>query len=421
MEKLPLPKVSSDRDTFDIESLLFNYFRTRVSPRFHFTPGEKDCIIERIPEQEKLQTIHMANKICENIFNFRGVGDFQFEGDIDWNYTPNGNPTWTKDLNRHHFFVTLGLAYAYTNDEKYVQRFIWLMEDWIKKNPVNYKNSGNWKSPFEVGVRINTWLWAFYLFLGSDLFKDAHFTLLKGLFEHCRYLNTRLEIHAPTNHLLLEAKALALFGFLFPEFKKSKKWRKTGFRTLYNQIQQQVHSDGVHGELSTGYHKVITSELLEIFVLAENNSFEIPEMIKERFQKMLDFEFHMTKPDGTFPLFGDSALNNNSVRFCPLWGGMILFNRPEFRNAVSQPNQLTLWLLGKQRMDSFESILPSGQKPMSSLFQIGGYAFFRDGWDKNAHYLAFDCGEFGYKHSPGHGHSDALSFEFSAYGQSFIV
>jgi hypothetical protein len=36
-------------------------------------------------------------------------------------------------------------------------------------------------------------------------------------------------------------------------------------------------------------------------------------------------------------------------------------------------------------------------------------------------YLVFDCGPFGYKPLPNHGHADALSFELHAYGQTLLV
>jgi hypothetical protein len=35
--------------------------------------------------------------------------------------------------------------------------------------------------------------------------------------------------------------------------------------------------------------------------------------------------------------------------------------------------------------------------------------------------MVFDCGPFGHKPTPNHGHADALSFEISAYGQTMLV
>jgi hypothetical protein len=45
----------------------------------------------------------------------------------------------------------------------------------------------------------------------------------------------------------------------------------------------------------------------------------------------------------------------------------------------------------------------------------------RGGEGEGALHLVFDCGPFGYKPVPGHGHADALSFDLYAYGRSLIM
>ena len=63
------------------------------------------------------------------------------------------------------------------------------------------------------------------------------------------------------------AKSLLLAAMIFPEFEHSNKWEKRARSILYKEIRTQVYDDGVHGELSTHYHRVIVGELLEILVL----------------------------------------------------------------------------------------------------------------------------------------------------------
>jgi hypothetical protein len=63
----------------------------------------------------------------------------------------------------------------------------------------------------------------------------------------------------------------------------------------------------------------------------------------------------------------------------------------------------------------------------SKALPESGYYIMRTGWDPEAHYLAFDCGEIAAGVSPqdtpsaAHGHADTLSIEVSAFGEPLLV
>jgi len=139
-----------------------------------------------------------------------------------------------------------------------------------------------------------------------------------------------------------------------------------------------------------------------------------------RLEKMIDFEVNITKPDGSSPLLGDSALTDNYIRFSAPEVGAVLFNRPELNpNGLSEE---TIWLLGI--LTSAVRSAPINRAPVrltSKPFHEGGYFVMRAGEDERALYLVFDCGPFGYKAVPNHGHADALSFELYAYGRTLIT
>ena len=236
----------------------------------------------------------------------------------------------------------------------------------------------------------------------------AHMTFLKGLLTLARQLAARLEYHAPNNHLFLEAKALAFCGVLFPEFKEAQMWRERGLHILWDQVKKQVCSDGTHVERSTLYQRAVTSELLELIVLMANNNLPVPQRGMYRLEKMIDFDVNITKPDGSSPLLGDSALTDNYIRFSASEVGAVLFNRAELNpNGWSEE---TIWLLGA-KANAVRSV-PINRAPVrltSKPFHEGGYFVMRAGEDERALYLVFDCGPFGYKVVSNHGHADALS------------
>jgi len=400
---------------------LLAYFQTRRKPPFFWELEEKEKILSLIPIDQKQATIHEADQICRNIFRFRGVNPVQFKEGLNWFYCPNNNIDWTWDLNRHTYFEILGRAYWYTDNEKYALKFRELLIDWIEKNPASV-DQPNWQSVFEVSFRINIWIWAFHYFRKSTVFDNKTFLLfLKGLWVHGSFLNANIEMHAKNNHLLLEAKALVMLGIIFPEIKKSKKWLNRGLKLFYSQIKEQVYPDGVHGELSSHYHRVISGELLEFLVLLENNDMPIPDEILEIFKRMVEFELWMTKPDGFYPLLGDAALNDTHFRFSAATGGPIFLGQQNFKSVLAPIDEACIWLLGYKRVKRYMDLPSTSFSMNSKAFPESGYFVMRNGNGRKAPYLIYDCGPFGYKSTPNHGHADALSFELYAFGRTMIV
>ncbi len=243
--------------------------------------------------------------------------------------------------------------------------------------------------------------------------------LVAGLLAHGRYLYDNLELHVPNNHLLLEAKALALLGVAVPEFKESRRWRERGLALVAREVRAQVGEDGVHGERATLYHRVIAGELLELLVVLENNRIPAPEGLIEQFEKMVEFEAALVKPDGEFPLLGDSAEQDTHLRFSASSGGPIFLRRVDL--ASERPLQeADYWLLGAERIDRWRSHRTSKTNG-SAAFPVGGYYIMRAGEGTDARYLVFDSGPFGLPAMPNHGHADALSVELYAYGQTLLV
>ena len=416
--------------SLDVQTIseLADHFRSRTSPIFFFDETDVAELIERIPAEQKERTIRAADQICQNIFDLRGNGPIKFNGAIDWLYCPDGNIDWRWDLNRHVFFETLGRAYRYTGDERYSWKFRELLCDWLSRNPARM-DQPNWSSVFEVAFRINVWAWALYYFRTARAF-DAELAqkLVAGLLTHGRYLDANIELHVPNNHLLLEAKALALIGILLPEFKEAQRWRERGLKLVERQVLDQVCDDGVHGERTTLYHRVISGELLELLVLMGNNRIAASPQLVERFARMVEFERALAKPDGTFPLLGDSAVTDTHLRFsAATYSTGPLSYQERGRNAPLQESDY--WLLGSVGVEALAGDVEFGApKPAkastptkSAAFRDGGYYLMKGGSGADAHYLVFDCGAFGLPAMPNHGHADALSFELYAFGQTLLV
>jgi len=156
-----------------------------------------------------------------------------------------------------------------------------------------------------------------------------------------------------------------------------------------------------------------------MLVLLENNDRSAPAGVTQRVENMLDFDRNITKPDGTIPLFSDSALTEIQARFSGRGGGALLFDRVQLDGADLDEDMA--WLLGRRDLEQSRTQEGISSQLVSRAFPEGGYFVMRSGEGKLGLYMAFDCGPFGYKPVPVHGHADALSFDLYAYGHSLIT
>jgi hypothetical protein len=395
--------------------------------RFFFDVEDEPSLAEQYSSKEIQNAIERADAVRNQAFHFRETA-FHFPGEIDWDYTANGYRDWTRDLNRLFFLNDLGRAYWYCRDPAYIDKVIQLTEDWSEKHPVR-TDIELWSDVLEVAIRLGVLCWTWFFLLAAvvrgDVAVQRAFIVLKLIWLHASYLHTHIEVHNWGNHLLLEAKALAMAGILFPEFKEAAKWKARGWYHLRRELKSQVRADGVHSEQSSMYHKIITSELTELYVLHLRNDWPVPLWLRSTLEKMLDFEMHLTKPDGTFPVLGDSSLQDLLLRYRALATGAVIFGRPDFKYVSKKflggLDEETKWLIGPDLATDYVRMTTTQPSPPSAAFKDGGFYVMRSDWSAQANSLMVDGGPFGYECAPAHGHADALSIELTWRGKSYIV
>jgi hypothetical protein len=215
---------------------------------------------------------------------------------------------------------------------------------------------------------------------------------------------------------------------LFPEFKDSARWRKTGLGILIEQLERHVQPDGVYFEQSSYYHRYTADFYLHLRILLEANKETVPPRVDEKLQQLLDFLMYITRPDGKTPLFGDDdggrlmKFDNrpaNDFR-ATLATGAAVFNRGDYKFVAADSTEETLWLLGPTALVKLDKLQASEPPSRSKGFADSGYYVMRDSWNAEANYLFFDCGHHGADNC-GHAHADALSFELAANGQTMLI
>lgn len=299
---------------------------------------------------------------------------------IDWGFSGHGR-LWAYHLHYLDGLVVLaaGASLGRATDAVHVAD---LASAWARANPVGRDPA--WE-PYPVSLRLVN------LIRAAVLLRDEHPALATELTAlarvHADALPRMLETHLRANHLLANLKALVMASSLDI---LSCAFRRRGHRLLAEQLSHQFLPDGGHYERSLMYHRDLTEDMAELTaVLAEcETPVDLVQQCRETTLRAATFHLAHMHPDGSLPLLNDTA-NGAAVA------------GTSFAEAIGT-------LVGAE--------VPRPEAPLT-WSAASGLASVRC----DPFYVCWDAGPIGPDDQPGHGHSDALSFELSVHGRRVIT
>lgn len=354
---------------------------------------------------------------------------------IDWLYNPTGDKEFTWGINRFKHLRSLGIAYACTGDDKYAAKAWEHIAGWIATQPcprgvpaeelTYFQRPGPWRL-LETGLRLRQWVYAWHFFRGSASWSgDAERTFLESVKEHARFLSTytaSIEI----NHSIMHMIGLLSAGLTFASWEESKAWVDVAVGRLEECIRVQVLPDGVHAELTPHYHMVSLELFVDCAVMLRKRGLAFSEEYERILAGMARFSRCMTRQDGSMAPFADSYANQPP----DLNAAALYYGKPDWLLREQLHEQF--WTAGPEAV---ERLLPEGADGIGAArepagndgvdsgrsdgnelpfaFPSAGYYGLGDGEQQ----LIFDAAALG---GP-HGHADALSFEWCAYGEPLLV
>jgi uncharacterized heparinase superfamily protein len=280
----------------------------------------------------------------------------------DWNNSGRSR-LWLYNL---HYFDDLNGEGARERNKWHVE----YLRRWIEENPPIHGVA--WE-PYPTSLRIVNWIkWV----LSKN---DPGQEILHSLAVQARWLRKRLEYHLLGNHLLANAKALAVAGLFF-RGEEAAGWYRRGFKILEREFPEQVLADGAHFERSPMYHLIVLEDILDLINIHKVYRTPFPGSWQIYAEKMLAWSRIMRHPDGEISFFNDAA----------------------FGVAPSPA-----------RIDAYAVRLgirsEAGDNHKMVHLKQSGYARL-----ENAHALVLaDVGSIGPDYLPGHAHAGTLSFELS--------
>jgi len=324
-------------------------------------------------------TEHAAG-LVEGRFTFLGQ-THQLTDPIDWRLRdwPDAPHLWRFHLHYQEYLLDLAAEGQRLGEPCWTERAWELLRQWIDGNPPGDPRTLDdaWH-PFCISRRLPVWmiLWT----IGPPP-EDLADRVRKSMALQARFLRRHTERDLGGNHLLENAKALAIAG-AFLSGPEADRCLHEGTSLLIREIDKQLLPHGEHFERSPMYHALMAEAVLDAAEAIAPVRPEAADRCRRAADAMGRFLRDILHPDGDIPLLGDSC----------------------FGQAAVEP------LLRRLGLPRYKAAEPAAR-------QVGDYWMYRT----NDDFLLFDAGPVGPDHLPAHAHADLLTLEASVAGRRLLV
>ena len=230
---------------------------------------------------------------------------------LDWGEDPFDDWTWQFYYHSLRMVSYLVSSYEFTGEITYLKEAKWYIESWIEHNPGPRKQASEraWDD-HSTANRILTFIQFWDSYRDSTI-QDESFSILflNILRLHGEFTADPDNYYWGHNHGIFQDRALLQLSVLFPNFDNSKDWNEIATERLELHIVEDFTSSGIHKEHSPSYHFLVLTLMMSV-----NEFYQHYELSNEKLErliyKMQEYLAFIVKPDGTFPLVGDSGLEN---------------------------------------------------------------------------------------------------------------
>ncbi len=332
------------------------------------------------------------------------------------------------ELGRLEWLLALGQGawVAPERRDRYAAEAADQLTSFLEENPCGV--GVHWTCAMEVSLRGANLARALSMLADAPAFQDGGLLLraLRALAEHANFVEANLEDQGavPNNHLVADYAGLLVMGLLFPELPGAARKVALSAQGLREQMESQVHPDGVSFEGSVPYHRLALELFTLAFVHARDYGVKLGQPFAARLWAMYQVALRYTSERGLAPQLGDNdsglalgLADRGSTEHGYLASlGAALFGAPELRREGEPLCDEAAWLLGERGLRRFSRAEPRAQ-PESFSSPKGGLHVLRGGGGV----VSVSAGENGQRGLGGHSHNDKLSFELHVHGEPVIV
>lgn len=422
-EKLKALYASGDRSKA-IE-LLASYFKDKAKERFFFN---WENLPFRLKEYQSLYPTAIKNhtKNAQDHTN-------SFHADTPWKLPfvnaagETMNAYAVRHLYRQHKAGDLAFTYFLSDQNQYLDYFIAhvksLNQAYSEGNIEFIADGNGGYEAFRAGNRVENWVLAYHLFLGSKEYKDEdQVTFIRSMLHHAEVLYHTNQKFQFGNHQTKGMVALAVIAMLYPEFDQDQQYFKHAIALLGQHLDLEINKDGFQFERSFHYHVGDIDNYFRVLKLAQITGSPLPNEWVEKLKSMFSAMKAIVLPNKMAPVIQDDtdmpmASFNELATSMAL--GYVLFEDPEFGYLASHyPSEEYYWLLSQSDLLRLREKTEKKISMKSTALTSTGYYVFREGWNEDDLYMLISAGLSAEK--PDHQHGDMLGFQLYANGKMLM-
>ncbi len=294
------------------------------------------------------------------------------------------------------------------------------LRSWMDANPP-YKGV-NWVSGIELAMRLVS-VTLFVASLEHSALSSEESSLLKSFVAaHAHMLSMLPSLYSSANnHRVAEGAGLFFAGLLLKNIDKAVQYTQQGQRIIEEEINLQIHCDGVGAEQSPAYQAFTMELAIFSALLAKDHNHPFSAQTLERLSRGAQFLMDMHFSDGRIHAIGDD--DEGRVIASPH------VDEPSYVASVAScaasfcGDRLIGAPPGYLRESIFKVAL-GGDRPADDRMNVypdGGYTILSKYVRRKNIHLVFDHGPLGYLSLAAHGHSDALAIWLAVDGQPVFI
>lgn len=341
-----------------------------------------------------------------------------FANGIDWKYKPTADKEFIWQFNRHRYFINLGQQYRLSGDERYVNKYVSLITDWITTQSLSTdsKNEYTWRS-LEIGLRATTWLYALDYFIGSPQIDEKFMKMFTDSLEvHkselIRINNSRQKL---SNWGVIQDHGLLATACFLGERDTASGTLKLVIDRLCDEIDTQLSMEFVHWEVSPLYHTEVLNCFLDSIIFLRKYGMDMPESFLSRVKNMGIVMIKWMKPDYHHPCMGDSDKTDLRDMMAKL--AMIYEDGVFKHRGPARLDYENAWIYGMKGVAKYDAIVAKEPDFTNCFLDDSGQYILRENWSDRSNYLHFINTYTG----GGHAHNDKLHFDLSIKGEDVLI
>lgn len=434
---------------------LIRYFHTRQSPKWFFDyrgqplapidPNQNRFIWgdSKTPDDAFIRDLLThADLLCQHRFQGAVVHDFGERWDrfpvFDLNRADNKPLRVTANrFNRMNFLNALAFAYHHTQDRRYGEAYVHLLDAFLEtylrrypfvpdpvESPESYTLHFS-RNPFRSNMSIARSVLNAINVMYTELFYapfvpgGLSFRLFRYMWyvmlHHRSFDRNRYRYH---NHHLFERGLMPLtIAIMFPEFPAFRPMLARGREVVWEHLEKDFHPSGGYDEHSMSYtfDTTLSEFLVPIKVLTDLNGVEgFGDEWNEKMNRTYSFYSGLVLPNGAFPDIGDNG--GGAARLILEHGERLYGN--ETAGAVLRALGLADGWNAEAACAIAEERGESALPPLTVQDPLTGYICSRESWTASSNCMVLSSKAFT-RHGT-HNHVDMLSLILAVRGETLI-